>query len=207
MVFTVSLVQTIDAITTITVDYATADGTATGAGASPDYVPASGQLTFSDPTDPTQLSQTVVVTINGDTTVEPDETVRLLIPTASVNITDGEGEGTILNDDTAFTVSNATVVEGNFGVTDLDLVVSLVHASADVVTVDYSTSNGNEVQQVSLTGVPTGGDFTLTFDAQTTGVIAFDADAAAVQTALEGLANIGVGDVAVTGGDLSLIHI
>ncbi|HAA60656.1 MAG TPA: hypothetical protein DCE39_06970 [Planctomycetaceae bacterium] len=202
MVFTVSLVQTIDAITTITVDYATADGTATGAGASPDYVPVSGQLTFSDPTDPTQLSQTVVVTINGDTTVEPDETVLLSIPTASVNITDGEGEGTILNDDSAFTVTNPTVVEGNFGVADLDFVVSLVHPSADVVTVDYSTSNGNEIQQVSLSGGPTGGDFTLTYDAQTTGVIASNADAAAVQAALEGLSNIGIGDVAVTGGDL-----
>ena len=63
MVFTVSLVQTIDAITTITVDYATADGTATGAGASPDYLPASGQLTFSDPTDPTQLSQLSLIHI------------------------------------------------------------------------------------------------------------------------------------------------
>ena len=99
-------------------------------------------------------------------------------------------------------VTDPTVGEGNFGVTDLDFDVSLVHASADVVTVDYSTSNGNEIQQVSLTGVPAGGDFTLTYDAQTTGVIAFDADAAAVQTALEGLSNIGIGDVAVTGGDL-----
>ena len=202
MVFTISLVQTIDAATTITVDYATADGTATSSGANPDYVATSGQLTFADPTDPAQLSQTVVVTINGDTSVEPDETVLLTIPTASVNITDGQGEGTILNDDSAFTVTNPTVVEGNFGTVNMDFVVSLVESSTALVTVDYSTSNGNEVQQVALSGSPTGGDFTLTYDAQTTDPIAFDADAGDVRLALEGLANIGIGAVSVTGGDL-----
>jgi len=57
----------------------------------------------------------------------------------------------------------------------------------------------NEVQSVTITGGPTGGDFTLTYAGQTTGAIAFDATAAAVDTALEALSNIEVGDVAVTG--------
>lgn len=57
----------------------------------------------------------------------------------------------------------------------------------------------NEIQVVTITGAPTGGTFTLTFDGQTTGTIVYNATAAAVQTALEALSNIATGDVAVTG--------
>lgn len=60
----------------------------------------------------------------------------------------------------------------------------------------------NETQTVTITGTPTGGTFTLTFDGQTTAAIAFDAAAAAVETALEALSNVGAGNVAVTGGAL-----
>lgn len=58
----------------------------------------------------------------------------------------------------------------------------------------------NEVQTVTVTGSPTGGTFKLIYSGQTTGTIAWNASAATVQTALEALSNIGVGDVAVTGG-------
>lgn len=57
----------------------------------------------------------------------------------------------------------------------------------------------DERQSVTLTGSPTGGDFTLTYSGQTTGAIAFDATAATVQAALWALSNIGNGDVRVTG--------
>lgn len=56
----------------------------------------------------------------------------------------------------------------------------------------------NEVQVVSLTGAPTGGTFTLTFDGQETTDLDFDSDAAAITAALEALSNIGAGDVSVT---------
>lgn len=56
-----------------------------------------------------------------------------------------------------------------------------------------------EAQTIQVTGSPTGGSFKLNVDGEVTGSIAFDADAAAVQTALEALANIAVGDVTVTG--------
>lgn len=59
---------------------------------------------------------------------------------------------------------------------------------------------GAESQLITITGTPTGGTFTLTFDGVTTGTIAFDATAAAVQTALEGLSNVAPGDVIATGG-------
>lgn len=48
----------------------------------------------------------------------------------------------------------------------------------------------SEVQSVTITGAPTGGTFTLTFSAQTTAAIAFNAAAATVQTALNALSNL-----------------
>lgn len=60
----------------------------------------------------------------------------------------------------------------------------------------------SEAQVITITGVPTGGSFTLSFNGQTTGAIAYNATSAAVLAALEGLGNIAVGDVTVTGGPL-----
>jgi hypothetical protein len=60
----------------------------------------------------------------------------------------------------------------------------------------------DEVQQVAITGSPTGGTFTLTFSGQTTSAIAYNAAAADVQSALEALSNITPGDVTCTGGPL-----
>lgn len=57
----------------------------------------------------------------------------------------------------------------------------------------------SEVQTVTVTGTPTGGTFTLTFDGQTTGGIAYNAATAAVQSALQGLSTIGAGNALVTG--------
>lgn len=57
----------------------------------------------------------------------------------------------------------------------------------------------NEVQLVTITGTPAGGTFTLTFDGLTTAPIAYNATAAAVQSALLALANLALGDVVVTG--------
>ena len=78
---------------TVTVDYATADGSAT-AGA--DYGSVSGTLTFA----PRESSATVSVDIVDDETYEPDETfvVRLSSPVNS-DIASGEATGTILDDD------------------------------------------------------------------------------------------------------------
>jgi hypothetical protein len=57
----------------------------------------------------------------------------------------------------------------------------------------------NNVQTVSITGSPTGGTFTLTFVAVTTGTIAWNATAGAVQTALRLLSTIGQYGCVVTG--------
>lgn len=57
----------------------------------------------------------------------------------------------------------------------------------------------DEVQTVTVNGAPTGGTFTLTFSGQITAAITYNATAAAVQSALAALSNVGAGNVAVTG--------
>jgi Tol biopolymer transport system component len=78
---------------TVTVQFATADGTAA---APSDYQAASGTLTFA----PSITTQNISVTVNGDTALEPDETfnVDLSSPTGAA-IANGQAVGTILNDD------------------------------------------------------------------------------------------------------------
>lgn len=60
----------------------------------------------------------------------------------------------------------------------------------------------SEVTTLSITGAPTGGTFTITYGAQTTAAIPYNATAAQVQAALEALSNIAPGDVYCTGGPL-----
>jgi hypothetical protein len=62
-----------------------------------------------------------------------------------------------------------------------------------------ATPGAREKQTVTITGSPTGGTFTLTFDGQTTSAIAYNATAATVEAALEALSTIGQGNVQVTG--------
>lgn len=60
----------------------------------------------------------------------------------------------------------------------------------------------NAVQQVAITGGPTGGTFTLTLGGQTTAAIPYNATAAQVQTALVALSTISAGGVVCAGGPL-----
>ena len=110
-VFTVSLSAAQAA--PVTVDFATANGTATAAS---DYTANSGTLTFA----PGVTTQTVTVQVNGDTTVEPNETfnVNLSDATGNATIADAQGVGTIVNDDAAArrpSRSTTSRTEGNSG--------------------------------------------------------------------------------------------
>ena len=58
----------------------------------------------------------------------------------------------------------------------------------------------SEAQTVTITGTPTGGGFTLTLNGETTASIAYNATAAAVESALEALPSLAAADVTVTGG-------
>src|SRR6266516_6973579 len=124
---------------TVTIDYATNDGTATIADS--DYAAASGTLTF----DPGQTAKTVDVTVNGDTTHESDETFTLDLSNASnANLLDDSGLGTITNDDPIPDVSidDQSITEGDVGTSTLTFHVTLSNPSDQTVTVDYTTNDG-----------------------------------------------------------------
>jgi hypothetical protein len=93
MVFTITLSDV--ALDRVVVVYSTADGTAT---AGTDYVAVAG-TTLSIAAG--QSGATVTVPIIGDTVVEPNETFFVNITSVSDNayIGDGQGMGTIFNDD------------------------------------------------------------------------------------------------------------
>lgn len=57
----------------------------------------------------------------------------------------------------------------------------------------------NEVQTVTISGTPTGGTFTLSFQGATTATIAYNAASSAVQSALQALSTIGSGNATVSG--------
>jgi hypothetical protein len=124
---------------TVTVAYATANGTATIADG--DYLDCSGTLTFA----PGVTTQPLSVTVNGDTRNEPNETVLVNLsgPTNATAL-DGQGVGTITNDDAVPTLSidDVAVSEGNTGTATLGFTVSLSAASGQTVTVAYATANG-----------------------------------------------------------------
>ncbi|MBK9087804.1 MAG: hypothetical protein IPL90_01620 [Holophagales bacterium] len=126
---------------TVTVNYATADGTATTVGA--DYASAAGTLTFS----PGVTTQPLTVNVNGDGTDEPDETffVNLSSP-SNATVGDPQAQGTILNDDSptpTFSIANVSQAEGNAGTTIFTFTVSLSPASGSATGVTATTSDGS----------------------------------------------------------------
>jgi len=108
--FTFAVSLSVASYDTVTVDYATVDGTAA---AGDDYASASGLLAFA----PGQTEQSVTVQVSGDTTIESDETfyVQLSNPLYA-NLADAQGVGTILDDDRPATVQ--AVDDGDAGYSD-----------------------------------------------------------------------------------------
>ena len=134
------------------VNYATANGTAT---AGSDYVATSGTLNFGANVN----SQTISVTINGDTTFEGNETffVNLSGATNGAIISDSQGQGTIVNDDAApqpdLIVSAASVSKAIFYPDrDNDLAFSI----------NFTIQNiGNALAGASTAGVYWSSDYTI----------------------------------------------
>ncbi len=120
---------------TITVDYFTANGTAT---ASSDYTAVPGQtLTFS----PGSWVQTAPVSVVGDTLTEADETFLVNLG-SPVNATIGDGQGivTIRDDEPRLSINDATVTEGDAGTVDAVFTVTCTGCTGTPVSVDYFTS-------------------------------------------------------------------
>lgn len=93
------------------------------------------------------------------------------------------------NDITVTTDEDETYLEFTHGTAGEDFEIT---ALVDEVALSVS----NEVQTLTILRA-TGGTYTLTFDGQTTGNIAYNASAATIQSALEALSNLAPGDVTV----------
>ncbi|MFQ5401517.1 MAG: Calx-beta domain-containing protein [Anaerolineae bacterium] len=151
----------------VTVHYATSDGTAT---AGNDYTAASGTLTFADGV----TSQTFNVATIQDTAVEADETIVLALSNPGGGATLGspyQSVITIQDDDVApagklqFSQADYTVLEN--GGTAV-ITVQRVNGSSGAVTVDYATSSGtatpgSDYQDTSGTLNFTDGETSKTF--------------------------------------------
>jgi urease beta subunit len=130
----------------VTVDFATADGTAT---APADYGSASGTLTF----EPGQTVKQVVVSLVGDQSPEINETYSVNLSNATgASIGDGVAVGTITDNDTpTITVANVTVTEGNFGTVNAIFVVTLSAQSSQAVSFEYATADGSATAPTDYT--------------------------------------------------------
>ena len=145
--FTVSL--TAASTQTVTVKVATANGTAVAPG---DYtaVPLT-TLTFT----PGQTSKTVAVTIKNDALVEGTETFTVGLSNATnAKLGTAVGTGTVLDDDTIPVVSigNLSVAENVAGGA-ANFTVSLSSATAKVVTVKYTSTDGTAKKTLDYNGV------------------------------------------------------
>ncbi|HEV7428831.1 MAG TPA: Calx-beta domain-containing protein [Thermoanaerobaculia bacterium] len=145
---------TASSASTITVNYATADNSATVANS--DYVSKSGVLTFT----PGQTGQSVTVSVNGDTVFEPNETffVNLSAPSNAV-IIKPQGTGTITNDDVigsadlVLTKTAAATAAGNANVTYTIIVLNNgVTGASNVVVSDTLPAGTTFVSALTTQG-------------------------------------------------------
>jgi hypothetical protein len=143
---------------TVTVNFATADGSAK---ALSDYGAAAGRLTFA----PGETTKTVAVSVHGDRLSEPNEMFFVNLSGAQrAKISDGQGAVTIVEDEPRISIGDAdgTVVhklDGTVSGTMLTFTVSLAMAYDQEVTVSYATADGTATAGVDY--VATSG--TLTF--------------------------------------------
>ncbi len=110
-----------------------------------DYADATGTVNF----PAMSTSQTIDVTVNGDTTFEPDEAFNVVLSAPSgATLSDDTGAGTIQNDDTqpAMSVSDVALAEGNAGTTTFQFTVMLSGESASPISASFTTNPGSATE-------------------------------------------------------------
>ena len=146
---------------TVTVHYATVDGTAT---AGSDYQAAIGTLTFA----PGVTSQSVSVLVNGDRLGESYSesfSVHLSDPTNAL-VADATGVGIITDDEPYINIIDYLQgTEGNAGTTPMSFTVTLSVPYDVPVTIDYATADLTPDEQYWYGGssATAGVDYTATF--------------------------------------------
>jgi hypothetical protein len=138
LVFTVTHAGTSAAFT---VNYATANNSAASGS---DYTNTSGMLSFAGTNNETE---TFSVPISGDMVVELNETFFVNLSSISnpaVTLQDGQGVGTITNNDAAsISINDVSMDEGNSGTTNFSFTATLNQAVNTAVSVDFTTANGS----------------------------------------------------------------
>ncbi|MBD2091798.1 glycoside hydrolase family 9 protein [Microcoleus sp. FACHB-1515] len=150
---------------TVTVQYATANGTAT---AGSDYTASTNTLRFA----PGETKKTITVGVLGDTIAESNETFSVRLSGATnATIADGEGVGTITNDDVApvpiptpaptpaptpiptpnLSIGDVTVTEGNTGAATATFSVNLSASSTRTIDVNFATANRTAIANSDYT--------------------------------------------------------
>jgi hypothetical protein len=122
----------------IEVQYQTLDGTATSPS---DYYGRSDKLVFAAG----ETRKTLSITSRSDKLYEPDETFFVnLTGTTNATIADGQGQGTLVNDDPVPTlrINQTYVREGASGMTDAVFEVTLTNGTYQTVIVNYTTADG-----------------------------------------------------------------
>ena len=159
--FTVSLTSA-PVASAVTFNIATADGTAI---APTDYV----ARTLTAQTIPIGMSTyTFIVAVNGDTTVEPNETFNVNVSSVTgATVGDGSGLGTINNDDVpaaSITVLPASTLEDGPG--NLTYTVTLNQAPIVATTVNITTG-GTAISPADYTGAISNVSFGIGVSTQT----------------------------------------
>jgi len=134
-----TVLLTSGSVGTVTMDYATADGSAV---AGSDYTSTSGSLTFLTG----QTTKTIAVPIASDALNEDDETFTLSVSNVvGAAVTASTGTGTIVDDDVEpdLSIADASVSEGDSGDATMSFAVTLTAESGREVTVDYATADGS----------------------------------------------------------------
>ncbi|MBC7983197.1 MAG: hypothetical protein H7Y02_05010, partial [Candidatus Obscuribacterales bacterium] len=174
----------------VTVDYATQDSTAI---AGNDYIATSGTLTFAA----NAMTATIVVSVQGDTTVEPDEMffVNLARPT-NATLAIARGVGRMNNDDVAAALSIAAV--SNALLTDDSQAIEVqlgAPAGASGERVTLSSSNAAIAALVASVNIPAG---------ETVGYVELTTSATAGNATLTATTSTGIAtlDIAVAPRDL-----
>ena len=107
-----------------------------------DYTAATGTVSLT----PNTTTQTFTVGVLGDVTPEADETFAVNLSGAvNATIADTQGVGTILDDDGALptlSITDVQVSEGDTGATNAVFTVTQSAASAQTVSVGYTTADG-----------------------------------------------------------------
>lgn len=194
----------------VTFDIATADGTAQddnpAVSEDNDYV---GQSLTGQTIAAGNSSFAFNVTVNGDVIPETNETFFVNVTNVTgATVTDGQGQGTIQNDDAScanLSINDVTQNEGNAGTTTFAFTVSLSQAGCGTVTFDIATADGtaqddnppaedNDYVPQSLTGQTITFPSTYTFNVTVNGDLTTEPD----QTFFVNITNVSPGNVTVS---------